>query len=65
MYFGAFVTIVHDACARSLGWERGHVAVVYFAFNGYLCDSYLLASFFNRRGVHGVHSVAGLVVTYA
>ena len=26
---------------------------------------FLLAPFFNRRGVHGVHSAAGLVVTFA
>ena len=55
---------VHDACVRSLGWERGHVGAGYVAFNRYLCDLSLLTTFFSRRGVHGVYSAAGLVVTY-
>ena len=29
---------VHDACVRSLGGEKGHVMVSWFAFNQYICD---------------------------
>ena len=57
VYFGAFATISARRFVRSLGWESGHVGVGYFAFNRYLCDRFLLAAFFNRRGDHGVHSV--------
>ena len=65
VYFGAFVTIgARRLCPESWLGERTR-------WSWLLCIKsasvifFLLATFFNRGGVHGVHSAAGLVVTYA
>ena len=54
---------VHYAGVQSLGLERGHVVTGHFALLESLW-SFLLPTFFNRWGVHWVHSVAGLVVVF-
>ena len=66
MYFGAFVTIGARRVSGVLGGREDTLRLVTLPLIGIfvIFFFYLLATFFNRRDVHGVHSAAGLVVTY-